>query len=341
MNIRERIEGNEDLILIPEACHSKDSQGRERPEPVDDFRTCFMIDRDRIIHSKSFRRLKHKTQVYIRSGGDHYRTRLTHTLEVSQIARTIARGLALNEDLVEAITLGHDIGHVAFAHNGEETLNRLLPGGFRHNEQSVRVLRYLERDGRGLNLSKEVLDGVLRHSGLGGSEVSQATLEAQISKFADKIAYVNHDIDDSFRAGMLKAEDIPGEFFEVLGQTHSRRIDTLVRDCVRTTRENLDNGMAQAALSPAVGNALMELRAFMFKNIYLGAAQDKEKDKAQFIISNLFAHYMSHSEELPEFYRQILDREGPERAVADYIAGMTDDFATAAFQRIFIPGFTL
>ncbi|KAF5058529.1 Deoxyguanosinetriphosphate triphosphohydrolase-like protein [anaerobic digester metagenome] len=340
MNIRERIEHNENLILIPEAVHSRDSLGRERPEPLDDFRTCFMIDRDRIIHSKSFRRLKHKTQVYIRSTGDHYRTRLTHTLEVSQIARTIARGLAVNEDLVEAITLGHDIGHVAFAHNGEDILNQLLPGGFRHFEQSVRVLTRLERDGKGLNLTREVLDGVLKHSGLGG-KVAVSSLEAQIAKYADKIAYVNHDIDDSIRAGMMDPGDVPQEFLDVLGPTHSKRIDTLVRDCVTATTAEIAQGNLLVRLSPAVGDALIGLRRFMFENIYLGPAQTREKDKAQFIISNLFEHYMSHEEELPTLYREIMAEEGRERAVADYIAGMTDDFATSVFQQIFIPGFTL
>lgn len=338
MNIRERIEQNEQRILIPQACHSADSGQRERAEEPDDFRTCFMIDRDRIIHSKSFRRLKHKTQVYIRSTGDHYRTRLTHTLEVSQIARSIARGLAVNEDLVEAITLGHDLGHVAFAHNGEDILNQLLPGGFRHNEQSVRVLRRLERDGHGLNLTEAVLEGVLNHSGLGGRQVT--TLEAQISRLADKIAYVNHDIDDSIRAGMLRLEEIPKGYIEVLGQTHSRRIDTLVRDCVVATTANLAEGKRQVGLTPMVGDALMGLRRFMFETIYLGEAQAREKEKAQFIISNLFAHYLEHTEELPGLYRQILAEECPQRAVADYIAGMTDDYATAMFQQIFIPGFS-
>lgn len=341
MNIRERIEKNEEFMLIPEACHSKDSLGRMRPEPLEDFRTCFMVDRDRIIHSKSFRRLKHKTQVYIRSSGDHYRTRLTHTLEVSQIARTIARGMAVNEDLVEAITLGHDIGHVAFAHNGEDILNQLLPGGFRHYEQSVRVLTRLERDGRGLNLTNEVLEGILKHSGFSSKKAMTASLEAQIARYSDKIAYVNHDIDDSIRAGMLRLEDIPSEYFEVLGHSHSKRIDTLVRDCVEASGRNIAQGKLEVTLTEEIGNALMELRKFMFENIYLGDPQKKEKEKAQFIISNLFAHYMSHPEELPGLYREIIEEEGKERAVADYIAGMTDDFATHTFQEIFVPGFSL
>lgn len=326
-------------MLIPEAWHSRDSAGRERPEPLDDFRTCYMVDRDRIIHSKSFRRLKHKTQVYIRSGGDHYRTRLTHTLEVSQIARTIARGLALNEDLVEAITLGHDIGHVAFAHNGEEALDQLLPGGFRHYEQSIRVLTRLEKDGRGLNLTKEVLEGILKHSGF-SRESQRTSLEAQISRLSDKIAYVNHDIDDSFRAGMLTEDAIPAGFFEVLGSSHSKRIDTLVRDVVATTRKNLDNGLPEAGMSDAVGEALRGLRSFMFEHVYLGEEQNKERDKAMFIVSSLFRYYMEHEEALPEFNRKIAGEEGLERAVADYIAGMTDDFATLTFQQTFIPGFT-
>lgn len=334
MNIRERIEANEAFMLIPQASHSKDSLGRQRPEPLEDFRTCYMVDRDRIIHSKSFRRLKHKTQVYIRSAGDHYRTRLTHTLEVSQIARTIARGMAVNEDLVEAITLGHDIGHVAFAHNGEDILNQLLPGGFRHFEQSVRVLTRLERDGRGLNLTHEVLEGILKHSGFSGRKVVTASLEAQIARYADKIAYVNHDIDDAIRAGTLKLEDIPQRYFEVLGQSHSRRIDTLVRDCVEASSRNIGQGKLEVTLTEEIGAALMELRKFMFENVYLGEAQKKEKDKAQFIISNLFTHYMAHDEELPELYRTIMAEEGKERAVADYIAGMTDDFATHSFQEI-------
>lgn len=341
MTIRERIEQNEAIILIPQASHSKDSAGRSRPEPIEDFRTCYMIDRDRIIHSKSFRRLKHKTQVYIRTTGDHYRTRLTHTLEVSQIARTIARGLAVNEDLVEAITLGHDIGHVAFAHNGEDILNQLLPGGFRHYEQSVRVLTRLERDGRGLNLTYEVLEGILNHSGFSQDKILTTSLEAQIARYSDKIAYVNHDIDDAIRAGSLKLSDIPIKYFDVLGHSHSQRIDTLVRDCVEATNRNLANDRLEVTLTQPIGEALMGLRKFMFENVYWGESQKKEKEKAQFIISNLFQHYMTHLDELPELYQRIRAEESDERAVTDYIAGMTDDFATLTFQELFIPGFSL
>ncbi len=223
----------EQLILNAKACLSINSKGREREEPEDDIRTVFMIDRDRIIHSKSFRRLKHKTQVYIRTSGDHYRTRLTHTLEVAQIAKTIGKGIGLNEDLIEAIALGHDIGHVAFAHNGEEVLNELLSDGFKHNENSIRVLKKIEKEGSGLNLTKEVLDGILYHSGFSKNSPKAYTLEGQVVKYSDKIAYVNHDIDDSIRAGLLLQKDIPKDLLYCLGNTHGKRIDTLVIDCIK------------------------------------------------------------------------------------------------------------
>lgn len=336
MSIRERIERNEELTLIKEACFSKNSRGREVEEELDSYRTCFMHDRDRIIHSKSFRRLKHKTQVYIKTTGDHYRTRLTHTLEVSQIARTIARGIAVNEDLVEAITLGHDLGHVAFAHNGEEVLNERLPGGFRHNEQSVRVLKKLEKDGKGLNITFEVLDGVLHHSGLKSGEAS-STIEGQIARFADKIAYVNHDIDDSVRAGLLNVTDLPKEHIEVLGYTHSKRIDTLVRKLVDETNKNIFKGEFTVALPDDIFNALYGLRAFLFKNIYNGEHLKEERDKAKFLLGQLYDYYLKKIEEMPELYQKIAEEEGKERAVADYIAGMTDDYAIILFNQIFVP----
>jgi dGTPase len=332
LSIRERIERNEELTLIPEACFSKNSKGREIKEELDSYRTCFMHDRDRIIHSKSFRRLKHKTQVYIKTTGDHYRTRLTHTLEVSQIARTIARGIAVNEDLVEAITLGHDLGHVAFAHNGEEVLDERLPGGFRHNEQSVRVLKKLEKDGKGLNITYEVLDGILHHSGLKSGENS-STIEGQIARFADKIAYVNHDIDDSIRAGLLKVEDLPEEHISVLGYTHSKRIDTLVRKLVDETNRNISKGVFTVALPEDTFNALYGLRKYLFENIYL----KEERDKAKFLLGQLYDYYMKRIEEMPELYRSIAEEEGKDRAVADYIAGMTDDYAIILFNQIFVP----
>ena len=336
MTIRERIERNEELTLIREACFSRNSSGREMFEELDSYRTCFMHDRDRIIHSKSFRRLKHKTQVYIKTTGDHYRTRLTHTLEVSQIARTIARGIAVNEDLVEAITLGHDIGHVAFAHNGEEVLNERLPGGFRHNEQSIRVLKKLEKEGKGLNITYEVLDGILHHSGLKSGETS-STLEGQIARFADKIAYVNHDIDDSIRAGLLRTEDLPSEFVEVLGETHSRRIDTLVRNLVDKTNANILSGELVVGLPEDVFQALYGLRAFLFKNIYNGEHLREERNKAKFVLGKLFDYYLEHVSEMPDLFKKIASEEGAERAVADYIAGMTDDYAIILFNQIYVP----
>lgn len=336
MTIRGRIERNEELTLIKEACFSRNSRGREVFEELDSYRTCFMHDRDRIIHSKSFRRLKHKTQVYIKTTGDHYRTRLTHTLEVSQIARTIARGIAVNEDLVEAITLGHDIGHVAFAHNGEEVLQERLPGGFRHNEQSIRVLKKLEKDGEGLNITYEVLDGILHHSGLKSGEDS-STLEGQIARFADKIAYVNHDIDDSIRAGLLRSEELPKEHIDHLGATHSRRIDTLVRNLVDRTNLNLQNGLIKVELPEDTFNALYGLRAYLFKNIYNGEHLKEERDKAKFVLHKLFDHYMVKIEEMPELYKRIAEEESKERAVADFIAGMTDDYAIILFNQIYVP----
>lgn len=337
MNTRERIEKCEEMFLIKEAVHSKDSKGREIAEPLEDLRTCYMIDRDRIIHSKSFRRLKHKTQVYIKTHGDHYRTRLTHTLEVSQVGRTIARGIAVNEDLVEAITLGHDIGHVAFAHIGEEVLNEILPGGFKHYEQSVRVLTKLEKDGKGLNLTKEVLDGVLQHSGFGNKVKQGVTLESQIAKYADKIAYVNHDIDDAIRAGELKLTDVPKEYRNILGDRNSQRVNTLVRDIVETTTENIKNGILEVSLSKEINAALIGLRKFMFQNIYLGPQQVDVRRKAKFIVSNLYEYYFNHIDELPEIYKKVLEEEGKERAVADYIAGMTDDYAIEMFTNQFVP----
>jgi len=336
LTIRERIEKNEELTLIKDACFSKNSKGREVFEELDSYRTCFMHDRDRIIHSKSFRRLKHKTQVYIKTTGDHYRTRLTHTLEVSQIARTIARGIAVNEDLVEAITLGHDIGHVAFAHNGEEVLNERLPGGFRHNEQSVRVLKKLEKEGKGLNITYEVLDGILHHSGLKSGEDS-STIEGQIARYADKIAYVNHDIDDSIRAGLLRTEDLPLEYIQVLGETHSKRIDTLVRNLVDETNGNISHGILKVEIPGDIFDALYGLRAFLFKNIYNGEHLKEERNKAKFVLGKLFDYYQEHISEMPDLFKLIAEQEGTARAVADYIAGMTDDYAIILFNQIYVP----
>lgn len=337
MRIREKIEEIERLTLIKEAALSENSLGREEYEAEDDVRTVYMVDRDRIIHSKSFRRLKHKTQVYIKTSGDHYRTRLTHTLEVSQIARTIARGIGLNESLVEAITLGHDLGHVPFAHNGEEVLAKLLPGGFKHNEQSVRVVKYLEKDGKGLNLTKEVIDGILHHTGFSKLSEKAFTLEGQIVKYSDKIAYVNHDIDDSIRAGLLKHKELPADIMNKLGHTHGDRIGTLVKDIIINTLENIENNRIEVSLSEDVDKALTDLRKFMFVNVYNGPVLKEERDKAKFVLYQVFEHFIKHPEEMPEVYRSVVEHQGIERGVADYIAGMSDDYCLMVFNKLFVP----
>lgn len=337
MKIREKIQYNEELSLIKEASHSKYSLGRISEEKEDEIRTPYMIDRDRIIHSKSFRRLKHKTQVYIKTSGDHYRTRLTHTLEVSQIARTIGRGVGLNEDLIEAIALGHDIGHVAFAHNGEEILDELLPSGFKHNINSVRVLTRIERQGKGLNLTKEVLDGILNHSGFSKENKKSFTLEGQVVKYSDKIAYVNHDIDDSIRAGLLKKEYIPSYILEALGNTHGERIDTLVKDCVYTSIKNINEGKMEVSLSGNIEKALRDLRDFMFINVYKGTILKEERDKAKFVLKQVFEYYLKYPEKMPEFYKTIVKEEGLYIGVADYIAGMSDDYCLLLFNNIYVP----
>ena len=337
--IREKIERNEDKILINSACHASKSRGREVYEEDDEIRTCFMLDRDRIIHSKSFRRLKHKTQVYIKTSGDHYRTRLTHTLEVAQIAKTIGKGIGLNEDLIESIALGHDIGHVAFAHNGEEVLNELLPGGFRHNENSVRVLTKLEKLGRGLNLSKEVLDGILHHSGFSNGTAKAFTLEGQVVRYSDKIAYVNHDIDDSIRAGLLKNEELPKEVTKILGKTHGNRIDTLVKDCIYNSTYNIENNNIEISLSSEIGSSLASLRNFMFEKIYKGPVLKIERDKAKFVLRQVFNYYIKFPEKMPTFYKDIVDKEGLYQGVADYISGMSDDYCLVLFRELYVPKF--
>jgi len=337
--IRNKIEDNEYKILIDSACHAQKSIGRERDEEEDEIRTCFMVDRDRIIHSKSFRRLKHKTQVYIKTSGDHYRTRLTHTLEVAQVAKTIGKGIGLNEDLIEAIALGHDIGHVAFAHNGEEVLNELLPNGFRHNENSVRVLTKLEKQGKGLNLTKEVLDGILHHSGFSKGSARAFTLEGQVVKYSDKIAYVNHDIDDSIRAGLLTNEDLPKNIIRILGKTHSNRIDTLVKDCIYNSINNIENNKIEISLSNEIGDSLALLRNFMFERIYKGPTLKIERDKAKFVIEQVFNYYMKFPEKMPSFYKDISDKEGLSQGVGDYISGMSDDYCLVLFRELYVPKF--
>lgn len=341
MVIREKIEKFENLTLVPQAILSEKSKGRLIFEEEDPVRTCFMVDRDRIIHSKSFRRLKHKTQVYIKTFGDHYRTRLTHTLEVAQIGRTIGVGIGLNETLIEAIALGHDLGHVAFAHNGEEVLAEFLDGGFRHNEQSVRVVQKLEKDGKGLNLTEEVIDGILNHSGLGERKNKANTLEGIVVQYSDKIAYLNHDIDDSIRAKMLKEEDLPKEITRVLGKTHSQRIEVLVTDMINETLNNFSNNIYEIGQSDEVKEAMVELRRFMFSNVYLGDVLKCERDKAKFILLQLLDYYCNHEEKLPELYRRIAREEGLKRAVADYIAGMSDDYCIGIFNELFVPKFVI
>jgi dGTPase len=301
------------------------------PEPDSEVRTPFQRDRDRIVHSKAFRRLKHKTQVFIAPEGDHYRTRLTHTLETCQIARTAARALGLNEDLTEAIGLGHDLGHPPFGHIGEEALDEALQERtgrrFRHNEQSLRVVDVLERDGRGLNLTEQVRDGILNHTGSG----KPATLEGRIVRLVDRVAYINHDIDDAIRARIIGEEDLPRAEIELLGETGSERIDTLVRDIVASSRKAGD-----VAQSDEVGGAMLRLRKFMFQRVYLGPEARSEHERVQRALRALFEHYLEHPEEVP-----ASDGEGPgedpvTRAV-DYIAGMTDRFAIATFRRLALP----
>ncbi|GIM28059.1 deoxyguanosinetriphosphate triphosphohydrolase [Clostridium polyendosporum] len=341
MTVREKIEQFERLTLIKGAALSSQTKGREKEEILDDLRTCYMVDRDRILHCKSFRRLKHKTQVYIKTFGDHYRTRLTHTLEVSQVARTIAVGIGLNEYLVEAVALAHDLGHVAFSHVGEEVLDKFLSQGFKHNEQSVRVVKTLENGGKGLNLTYEVLDGILYHSGFANGIANAQTLEGQVVRYSDKIAYVNHDIDDSIRAGLLKQEELPKDILKVLGRTNSKRINTLVRDIVETTSYNIKKNIYKVCLSEDIGKALENLRDFMFKKVYLGERLRVERDKAKFVLSHVIEHYMKYPEEMPEMYKIIVEGEGLERAVADYVAGMSDDYCLNTFNRLYMPKFVI
>jgi dGTPase len=324
---RERTEQIEHDTLSPRATLAAGSKGREHEEPQDPIRTVFQRDRDRIVHAKAFRRLKHKTQVFLAPEGDHYRVRLTHTLDVSQIARTVARALRLNEDLTEAIALGHDLGHTPFGHLGEQALTPFLGRPFRHSEQSLRVVDFLENDGEGLNLTWEVRDGILHHP---WSMLPPATLEAQIVRFADRIAYINHDVDDAVRAGVLKEEELPGAAIDVLGQTHGERINTLVTDLFTQSDDQ-----PEIRLSAPVFTALDALRDFMFDQVYLREGAREQNEKAVKLIRDLFAYYLEHPEELPsEYHRSPGDL--PTR-VADFIAGMTDRYALRTYERLFLP----
>ena len=328
MELRQQQEQLEAVTLSPHACRSAQTRGRARPETECGIRTCFQRDTDRIVYSKAFRRLKHKTQVFLQPLGDHYRTRMTHTLEVSRIARTIARALALNEDLTEAIALGHDLGHTPFGHAGERLLNELMPGGFAHYQQSLRVVDRLEKGGEGLNLCYEVRRGILCHTAGEPAE----TLEGQLVRFADKIAYINHDIDDAMRGGIIFPTDIPVHISETLGFTHGERLDTLTMDIIENSREG--NAIRQ---SEHIAQAMAELKQFMFDSVYFNPLAKGEEGKAEDMICLLFDYYAKHTDKLPPEYQDILVREGAQRAVVDYIAGMTDSYAVETFSNLFIP----
>ncbi|MDH7576962.1 MAG: deoxyguanosinetriphosphate triphosphohydrolase [Bacillota bacterium] len=303
------------------------TRGRLFPEEPCLVRTEFQRDRDRIIHSKAFRRLKHKTQVFIAPEGDHYRTRLTHTLEVAQIARTVARALRLNEDLTEAIALGHDLGHTPFGHAGEEALNEVYPEGFRHNEQSLRIVEKLEGE-KGLNLTWEVRDGILNHTG----SVRPATLEGQVVKIADRVAYINHDIDDAIRAGIIRLEDLPRESIRVLGDRHKSRINTMVLDLIENSWDK-----PEITMSETVRQATDELRNFLFHYVYIGSLAKKEEQKARRIIKILYQYYLDNPAVLPPELLKKTETAGIARCVADYVAGMTDRYAIKTFERLFLP----
>ena len=328
MTIREITEQQERERLSPRACRAEQSKGRQTEIEPCPMRTCFQRDIDRIVHCKSFRRLKHKTQVFLQPEGDHYRTRMTHTLEVSRIARTMARGLRLNEDLTEAAALGHDLGHTPFGHAGERALGRVAEGGFRHYEQSLRVVDRLENDGAGLNLCYEVRRGILCHT----TGEKAETLEGQLVRFADKIAYINHDIDDAMRGGIIYPTDIPVHLSETLGFTHGERIDTLTMDIIENSQEG-----DEIRQSEPIAKAMAELKEFMFRSVYFNPLAKGEEGKAEDMICLLFDYYIRHTDELPPEYQDILVREGEERAVVDYVAGMTDTYAVEQFSNLFIP----
>ena len=330
MTIREQLELREMDYLSPYATKSKESLGRKREETECDIRPVFQRDRDHILHSKSFRRLKQKTQVFLLPKGDHYRTRLTHTLEVSQNARTIAKALRLNEDLVEAISLGHDLGHTPFGHAGERALNELCPQGFKHAEQSVRVVECLEKDGQGLNLTREVLDGILTHQ----TASEPMTLEGQVVRLSDKIAYVNHDIDDAIRGGILSEADIPPKYRMILGNSTKERLNTITHDVIINSMDK-----PNVQMSEEVHEAMQGLRKFMFENVYKNSVAKQEESKAIEMVRKLYYYYYEQLDKLPNEYlrRMQLFGDSKEQVICDYIAGMTDNYAVKVFQEIFIP----
>lgn len=329
MTIREEAEAREREILAPWAMLSVNSRGRLREEKRDDIRPVFQRDRDRILHSKSFRRLKDKTQVFIVPDGDHYRTRMTHTLEVSQIARTIAKALKLNEDLTEAIALGHDLGHTPFGHAGERVLNRLCPEGFRHNEQSLRTVDVLEKDGKGLNLTWEVRDGILNHQ----MSLMPHTLEGQIVRLSDKLAYFHHDMDDAIRGGILTENDVPVEIADVIGHTRNERLDHFIHDIITESA-----GKPVIRMSERTEEAFRAFRSFMFEAVYTNPEAKGEEHKAELLVEQLYEHYLSHMDVLPGYMLNRLDEgDSKERVVCDYISAMTDRFAIERYEELYIP----
>lgn len=330
MTIRESVEQREKEYLSPYATLSMRSKGRNVPEAQCDIRPVFQRDRDRILHAKSFRRLKDKTQVFLTPEGDHYRTRLTHTLEVSQNARTIAKALRLNEDLTEAIALGHDLGHTPFGHAGERALDRCCAEGFRHNEQSVRVVEVLEKEGRGLNLTWEVRDGILNHQ----TRSMPATPEGKIVRLADKIAYIHHDIDDAIRAGVLREEDIPAQIRKTLGMTTTKRLNTLIHDVITNSGDSEDIRM-----SGEIFDAFVELRKFMFDHVYLNPVVKHEESKAEKLVENLYEYFLREFDRIPEEYRSLTEEQGAgrDRVVCDYVSSMSDRYAINTFNNIYLP----
>lgn len=336
-SIREKLEKREEQTLSSKACLSSRSKGRERPESPHPLRTAFQRDRDRILHCKSFRRLKHKTQVFLAPFGDHYRTRLTHTLEVSQIARTITKALQLNEDLTEAIALGHDLGHTPFGHAGEETLAKLLPGGFTHYEQSLRVVEKLEYEGKGLNLTYEVRDGIFKHSKGRGDILDDVkknmpeTLEGQVVRVSDVIAYVNHDIDDAIRAEVIKEDDIPPRLVRVFGKWYASRIDRMVEDVVNAS---LKADLEKIALSDEIKRAVMELRDFLYEKVYFNPQSRDELEKTEKILSELYGYLLKNP---GAYIKPYPEEDSLEKRVGDFIAGMTDRYALNLFEKIFFP----
>ncbi len=326
----------EGIHLSKFAVNSQNTRGRVKEELRDsnDIRTPFMRDRDRIIHSKSFRRLMHKTQCFLSPEGDHYRTRLTHTLEVSQIARTVARALHLNEDLTEAAALGHDLGHTPFGHAGERLLDTLCPDGFHHNEQSLRVVDVLEKDGEGLNLTYEVRNAIVCHTG----DVEADTLEGRLIKFADRIAYINHDIDDAVRAGVLSDDDIPAELKAILGDTHRKRIDVMVKSIIYKTVDNIKRDIFSIEMQPEIYEATMKLREFLFDNVYFNPIAKSEESKAGEMLMLLYDYFCKNIDKVPKEYRKNIGETcSKERAVCDYLACMSDRYAVVTFQNLFIP----